>query len=243
MVTSSASRKPAAAARSRVREELTREILDAGRRQLGEVGSAGLSLRAVAREVGMVSSAVYRYFPSRDTLLTALIVDAYSAVAVTAEQAEQERLRTDLGGRWLATTRAVRVWALEHPQEYALIFGSPVPGYRAPEDTIDPAARIPLLLIGILRDAETAGFAVPTDGRVMPPSVLADLSALRETVSTTIGEQQLARAVMAWTQLIGSISFEAFGHLNNVIHDYAGYFDYQMAGVAAALGLPEPEDG
>jgi AcrR family transcriptional regulator len=235
------STKPARAARSRVREALTREILDAGRRQLGEVGSAGLSLRAVAREVGMVSSAVYRYFPSRDTLLTALIVDAYSAVAAAAELAERSRPRADLGGRWLATTRAVRTWALDHPQEYALIFGSPVPGYRAPTDTIDPAARIPLLLMGILRDAKAAGHPPPPGARVLPPSVRADLTALRESVAPTLGEEQLARAIMAWTQLIGSISFEAFGHLNTTIHDYAGYFDYQMTGIALTLGLPEPQ--
>jgi AcrR family transcriptional regulator len=233
--------KPAPAVRSRVRAELTREILDAGRRQLGEVGSAGLSLRAVAREVGMVSSAVYRYFPSRDTLLTALIVDAYSAVAGAAEQAERARPRADLGGRWRATVRAVREWALAHPQEYALIFGSPVPGYQAPPDTIDPAARIPLLMIGILREAEAAGHTPSSDDdRTIPPAVLADLAGLRSLAAPTLSEPQLARAVMAWTQLIGSISFEAFGHLNNVIHDYASYFDYQMAGVAAALGLPAP---
>lgn len=235
------STKPAPAARSRVREELTREILDAARRQLGEVGSAGLSLRAVAREVGMVSSAVYRYFPSRDTLLTALIVDAYSAVADAAERAERSRPRADLGGRWLATTRAVRGWALDHPQEYALIFGSPVPGYRAPTDTVDPAARIPLLLLGILRDAKDAGHTPLSVARAISPSVLADLTAFRENLATTLDEEQLARAIMAWTQLIGSISFEAFGHLQTTIHDYAGYFDHQMAGIALTLGLPTPD--
>ena len=122
-------------------EELTREIKDVARRQLGEHGSAGLSLRAVARELGMVSSAVYRYFPSRDELLTALIIDAYQAIADAAEHSESRVRRGDLAGRWLATARAMRRWAVEHPQEYALIFGSPVPGYQAPQDTIDPAAR------------------------------------------------------------------------------------------------------
>jgi AcrR family transcriptional regulator len=224
-------------ARARVREELTREIKDIARRELDAHGSAALSLRAIARDMGMVSSAVYRYFPSRDELLTALIIDAYNAVGNAAEQAESTIRRHDLSGRWMAAVIAVRQWALAHPQEYALIFGSPVPGYAAPSDTIDPAARIPLLLLGILTDAAGAGQVFQADGRRLPRSVRSDLKALREQVSPSLTEPLLGRAVMAWTQLIGSISFELFGHLHNVIHDYEAYFDYQMRGVCADLGL------
>jgi AcrR family transcriptional regulator len=222
-------------ARARVRLELTREIKDAARRHLADTGSAGLSLRAVARELGMASSAVYRYFPSRDDLLTALIIDAYAAAGEAAAVAEAAIARTELARRWVATGQGVRTWALANPQEYALIFGSPVPGYRAPADTIDPAARIPILLIAIVADAVAAGREAPE--RELPSAVLADLTALRALVAPTVGEATLARAMMGWTQLIGSISFELFGHLHNVIHDYAGYFDFQMGEVAAGLGL------
>ena len=152
-------------ARARVRAELTREIKSVARRQLAESGAAALSLRAVARELNMASSAVYRYFPSRDELLTALIVDAYDAVGAAAELDESGVRRTDFAGRWMAAARAVREWAVAHPQEHALIYGSPVPGYRAPLDTIDPAARIPLLLLHIVDDcAASAGC------RTVPPS-------------------------------------------------------------------------
>src|SRR3954471_18741253 len=106
-------------ARARARMELTNEIKEAARRQLREVGAGGLSLRAVARELGMVSSAVYRYFPSRDDLLTALIVDAYDSVADAAEEAEAAVPRGDVAARWMATCRAVRLWAVANPQEYA----------------------------------------------------------------------------------------------------------------------------
>src|SRR5215218_3368694 len=140
----------AASIRARVRAEMTEEIKAAARRHLA-IDGANLSLRAVARELGMVSSAIYRYFPSRDDLLTALIIDAYDALGAAAEQSEAAVDRADLLGRWLATCRAVRSWALANPHEYALIYGSPVPGYRAPEDTIPPATRIPLLLGAILR--------------------------------------------------------------------------------------------
>src|SRR4051812_22731750 len=164
-------------ARERVRAELTGEITAAARRQLATTGAAGLSLRAVARDLGMVSSALYRYFPSRDDLLTALIVDAYDAVGDVAEAADSAVRREDLMGRWRAVARAVRQWARDHPQEYALIFGSPIPGYRAPQDTVDPAARIPLLLLGIV----TAAVA-PADELALPRSVTRDLKRLRRQV-------------------------------------------------------------
>lgn len=223
--------------RARARDELTREIREAARRQLAEHGSDGLSLRAVARELGMVSSAVYRYYPSRDELLTALIIEAYDAVGAAAELAEAAVRRSDHAGRWLAMARAVRDWAGQHPQQYALIFGSPVPGYQAPPDTVDPATRIPLLLLGILNDASAAGRVAPPADRPIPRSVHRDLKALRTLVGADLPEHQLARAVMAWTQLIGSISFELFGHLKGAVVDYQAYFDYQMARIGQGLGL------
>src|SRR5882672_7397134 len=120
-------------ARARARAELTEEIKAVARRQLAEQSSAALSLRAVARDVGMVSSAVYRYFPSRDDLLTALIIDAYGSLGAGVTAAEGSVPRADLLGRWLAAAKAFRAWAGEFPHEFALIFGSPVPGYRAPQ--------------------------------------------------------------------------------------------------------------
>src|SRR5512141_3253049 len=110
-------------ARDRARAELTDEIKAVARRQLAEHGSAALSLRAVAREVGMVSSAVYRYFPSRDDLLTALIIDAYDAVGEQAEGAEAMAPDRSVVTRWLQVTEAVRAWALANAHEYALIYG------------------------------------------------------------------------------------------------------------------------
>src|ERR1700743_252717 len=92
----------AATARERARAELTREIKEEARRQLASSGAGGLSLRAVARELGMVSSALYRYFPSRDDLLTALIIEAYDALGAAAEKAAADVPRTDVRGRWVA---------------------------------------------------------------------------------------------------------------------------------------------
>src|SRR4051812_26619181 len=148
----------AQSARARARIEVTAAIKDEARRQLAAEGAAKLSLRAVARELGMVSSALYRYFPSRDDLLTALIIDAYDSVGEAAEAARDaaEEAGGDVAGpvrRWVAACEAVRRWALAHPHEYALIYGSPVPGYVAPDTTVPPASRVGLVLIGIVRDA------------------------------------------------------------------------------------------
>src|SRR5262245_59158214 len=109
--------------RARARAELTREILDVARGHLTRDGAAALSLRAVAREVGIASSAIYRYFASRDELLTALIVEAYDALGAAAEAAEARVERSDLRGRFVAACTGTRAWALEHPHEYALVYG------------------------------------------------------------------------------------------------------------------------
>lgn len=225
-------------ARQRVRAELTAEITDVARAHLAEHGADGLSLRAVARDLGMVSSALYRYFPSRDHLLTALIVEAYDAVGDAAERAAAAvEPSDDLAGRWLALATATRRWAVANPHEWALIFGSPVPGYRAPEDTIDPAARIPLLLIGLGQEAADRRRRPRTPPSPVPPAVSADLHRLRDATGATLDDHELARGIAAWTALVGTISFELFGHLNNVITDHEAFFAHQMEAVGRDLGL------
>ena len=144
-------------ARERARTEITQEILDAARGYLATDGAPALSLRAIARDLGMASSALYRYFDSRDALLTRLIIDAYDSLGAAAEASESVVDRADLAGRFTAICHAVRAWALAHPNEYALIYGSPVPGYVAPTDTVAPASRVTTLLMRILIDATTAG--------------------------------------------------------------------------------------
>jgi len=139
-------------ARDRVRRELTSEIKEIALAQLASGGGAALSLRAIAREMGMASSALFRYFDNRDALLTALIIDSYSSLAQAAETAEAQVHEGSIRDRWMAIAQGVRSWAVAHPHEYALIFGSPIPGYAAPPGTIAPASRVPLLLGDLLGD-------------------------------------------------------------------------------------------
>lgn len=219
-------------ARARARAELTAEILDVARRQLAEVGPTDLSLRAISRDLGMASSALYRYFPSRDALLTALIVEAYDELGVAVEEAEAAVDRDDLAGRWRTATRAARSWALAHPHQYALIYGSPVPGYEAPTDTIDPAGRVGIVLATILRDVPggRARAALPDT----PPDLLHDGL---EAVFGDAPPSLVAAGIRAWTALFGTISFELFGHYENVVADRAAFFDLAMARAAADAGL------
>jgi AcrR family transcriptional regulator len=221
-------------ARERAHAEVRAEIVNAGRRQLAETGAAGLSLRSVARDVGMVSSAVYRYFPSRDDLLTALIVEAYLSVGAAATRAESRAPRDDPAARWFALTRGTRRWALRNRHEWALIFGSPVPGYAAPQDTVDPALAIPRAMVAIASSVE----APPSDPWPMAPAVRADMELIASVLAPDFGVDRTARTVTAWTLLVGAISFELFGHLKNGVRDHARWFDHQMTVLARGLGIP-----
>ncbi|PZF92396.1 TetR/AcrR family transcriptional regulator [Micromonospora deserti] len=223
--------------RARVRAQMIDEIKAVARRHLATDG-ANLSLRAVARDMGMVSSAVYRYFPSRDDLLTALIIEAYDALGEAVEAADAAADRHDPRGRWFAVCRAARAWALAHPAEYALLYGSPVPGYAAPDDTIGPAQRPPLTLVGILRDGLTAGLLTPPPEAELPDPVRADLAELREAFFPDVPEALLARGMAGWTQLFGLISFELFGRINRSLAHRDAYFDHQTGLMADLIGLP-----
>lgn len=225
---------PAVGVRARARAEMIEQIKAIARAHLAEHGAAALSLRAVAREVGMVSSALYRYFASRDELLTALIVDAYDALGEAAEGAEQATAGRPFEQRWPLLAAAVRRWASGHPHEYALVFGSPVPGYAAPQDTVDPAARAPLVLLRLLADGVAAGEVDGEDRIETTRTMRQDLARLRDLVGG-VPDPVLVRGLHAWTQLFGLISFELFGHLHGVVDDHDAHFDLQVRRSGALL--------
>jgi len=240
-------------ARQRARAELTREIKDEARRQLAAGGSQQLSLRAVARELGMASSALYRYFPSRDDLLTALIIDAYDGLGEHAERAVAALPGSAIRGRWRACCHAVRDWAITYPHEYALIFGSPVPGYRAPPDTVGPASRGPAVLGGLLADAWSAragaipdgvapdGVApdgVAPDGVALPGELAQQARQLAVLIAPGVPPVIIARGLIAWTQLFGMVSFELFGQFTGVLEPADDFFGYAVNQLADQAGVP-----
>jgi AcrR family transcriptional regulator len=225
---------PPTTARERARAELTAEIADLARAQLATVGAAGLSLRAVARELGMASSAMYRYFASRDELLTRLIIDGYDALGAAAEQADDPAAPPT--ERWLSVCRATRAWALAHPHEYALLYGSPVPGYQAPRDTVPAATRVGAVLGGILGEAARAG-ALPPAAGVSTGTITPDVVKLLGGEHPALDDRVRARGLLAWSGLFGTISFEVFGHFVGSVTDPDAFFDDAMRDLAGLLGL------
>jgi AcrR family transcriptional regulator len=229
------------AARERTRAEITREILDAARRHLATDGASGLSLRAIARELGVSSSAVYGYVASRDELLTRLIVTAYDTLGSAAETQEAAVDREDLAGRWAAACGAVRGWALANPNEYALIYGTPVPGYTAPATTIAPAARVSSVLLGILRDIAAGRPTPATAEDDVPPDDREALAPARSIVGPEVPDTLLHQGLMAWAALFGTVTFELFGQLHGILGEQPGdreaYFAESVRRWAAQLGI------
>lgn len=249
---------PAQGIRAKARHQMREAILDAARAHLAENGAAGLSLRAVARDVGMVSSALYRYFDSRDALLTALIIDAYDSLGAQVEAAEAAVARDDLLARWRSVATTTRTWALADPHQYALVYGSPVPGYAAPQDTVGPATRVTRVLADLLvdvaassgsADGTTAGatsaHGEPRRHPVHGPAAEAVAAAVAPVATYSAGRvptDLLVRGVMAWTYLFGAVSFELFGQRHDVIAEDRSedFFVEEVHRLAVLLGLDGP---
>jgi AcrR family transcriptional regulator len=195
--------------RQQARERTEAQIIELGRRQLVTEGAGGLSLRAIARDLGMVSSAVYRYVASRDELLTLLLVDAYTeladAVDTARDAARDSTWRDDL----LAMAHAMRRWALAHPASWALLYGSPVPGYHAPpERTIGPGTRVIGTLLATVHDGVVAGDVRTSDPTGHPSSP--DFDQIRSEFGFPGDDAVLAKCFLMWAGVVGAISLEVF---------------------------------
>ena len=230
--------------RTQARQQVIAAIVAEGRRQLAIDGAAALSLRAVARELGMVSSAIYRYVANRDELLTLLIVGAYDSLGACVEADVASSKRGAPLTRWLSAACTIRTWALAHPHEYALVYGSPVPGYEAPEITIPAATRSTLALTSVVSDAHREGLLTTSERRPGRPPItdtglIADFDTLRSAIDMTVDDGTVLDALVAWSQLFGLVSFELFGQTANVITHHEALFVAATRRVATTLGLTE----
>ena len=224
--------------RQRQREATMAEIRDVARRQLAVTGAAALSLRAVAREMGLTAPALYRYYDDRDAILTALIVDGYTSLCDELEAARDAA--PDTGARIAGMSLAYRRWAVQHPHEYALVFGAPVPGYAAPEDgpTHEAGMRFGAIFLEVFAQvhATTHFPAPPADHRT--PGLDAALAAWKD------GPAPLPSGAMqvflgCWARLHGMISLEVFGHLQWVaLPQPEDLFRAHVATMMEELGLP-----
>lgn len=216
-----------------------RDIVRIGRAHLATEGAAALSLRAVARDLGVVSSAVYRYVESRDELLTLLVVDGYDELGDAVDAALAPIARGDHARRMVAIGRAVRAWALAEPATYALLFGSPVPGYEAPaERTTGPGTRVIRRLVEVWEDAWVAGELSLPDESVGPRRLARDLARIRRDLGITAPDTLVARGMLAWAALFGCVGFEVFGQYGpGTFTDPKDIFEHHLTALVATVGL------
>ncbi|WP_438486830.1 TetR-like C-terminal domain-containing protein [Streptomyces sp. S186] len=218
-------------------------IKAAARQILVKVGAGGLSPEAVAIESGLVVSEVEAVFPHRDDLLTALVIDAYNASGAAMERADQAARDTGAspGARLLAAARALRTWSFDYTAEFTLIYGSPVPGYHAPQETVPPASRTPEVLGGIIRAALQAGELTPPRRPLPGPTVL-----LPTAVEIFGGRPEapfsdlIERGIVLWSNLIGLLVFQVFSRTHDSVQDQAAFFDRAIAVAAEGVGLVVP---
>jgi AcrR family transcriptional regulator len=200
--------------RERYRAQVRTEIKEHAWEQIATAGASALSLNAIAKRMGMSGPALYRYFGGRDELITELVRDAYRSLADTFRQT------TGSGPDVTALAHALREWALADPQRYFLIYGTPVPGYHAPEDITAIAAEIMATLLDACAELPAATSAAPFDehleghrawagGHPAPPAVL-------------------RRALAFWTRLHGVLSLELAGHFTGMGFDPALLFAAEL---------------
>lgn len=225
--------------RQDARRRIERRIIDLGRRQLATDGAAALSVRAIARDLGMVSSAVYRYVASRDDLLTMLLLDAYTELADQVDEAAAAA-SDDWRARVRAIARAARGWAVREPARWALLYGSPVPGYHAPADrTVGPGTRVIAALLGAVDAGIAAGEVAAPPAAVSGPTAR-DFDGLRDEFGFTGDDAVLLRCLALWAGLVGAISLEVFGQYGpDTLRDVPTVFDGQVDVLLGTLTAPD----
>ena len=230
--------------RDRRREETTTDIKTTARAQLAAGGPTAISLRAIARQLGMTPSAVHYYFPGREALIDALIVDGWDSLA-TALRAHYEQARlVSAHQRWIAVTRAHRAWALEHPSEYLLLYGHTglrvTPG--ADRSIHQAMSKVMAVLFTMMSDAVAAGEIDTAQLRAATPAPLRQqLADWRETTDETAGlpEGALIACLIGYAQLHGAITLELIGRIPPQLQP-ATLFDLQMAHISGSLNAPPP---
>jgi AcrR family transcriptional regulator len=226
--------------RDRVRAATVTEIKDTARRILVTEGPDGLSLRAIAREMGMTAPALYRYFPSREDLITALIAQLYDELTATLEAARDAADPADARVKLAAASRAFRSWALAHPREFALLFGSPIPGIGAQSD--DSPANLASERFGQVFGALVAQiyqddpFPIPAEEE-MDPALRQQLQAWCAGLPVGLPPGAAQVFLSCWIRLYGMVAMEVFGHLEFALPDAEPLFEAELRDLADTLGF------
>ncbi|QWB24270.1 MULTISPECIES: TetR/AcrR family transcriptional regulator [Streptomyces] len=203
--------------RERYRAQVRTEVKEHAWEQIATAGASALSLNAIAKRMGMSGPALYRYFAGRDELITELVTDAYRSLADTF------RAASEAGPDVIALGHALRGWALADPQRYLLIYGTPVPGYHAPDDVTAISSEI----LATLLDA--CATLSPDTPATPPTSLDAHLEAHREwAAGHPAPPVALRRALAFWTRLHGVLSLELAGHFRGMGIDPAQLFAAEL---------------
>ncbi len=228
--------------RERTRAATIGEIKNLAWQQLAEVGAPALSLRAIATEMGMTSSALYRYFISRDELLNSLLVDGFASLADALEGAEAEIGNGAGAGGWLHLAAAHRRWALDHPTEYALVYGTPVAGLDSRSDECHAQMKrgVNVLFRCMMSGLARGDFDAKAMDATISPGLRERLQQWRTELGLDLPPAALAGCLFAWTQLHGAVSLELFGHLPIQFQPADELFDQQMRQVLVVLGASKP---
>ena len=220
-----------ATVRERYRAQVRAEVKQAALDQLAQAGPAGVSISAIGKQLGISGPGLYRYFASRDELLTELVVDAYGdladALAAAASHARGQDPRA-----WLkALARAYRSWALAQPHRYRLLFGPPLPGYDAhSQRLIDASWQAMHLLLGIFRELGDRAAAPPPP----PPQPLASqLAAWAQPHDPGTSPAAALGAVLIWSRLHGIVSLEIAGNFASMGIDPGQLFETELAALTS----------
>ena len=205
--------------RERYRDEVRADIKRLAEAQLAEVGPGGLSLTGIARELGMTGPALYRYFASRDALLTELIIDAYNDLAAALSAAPDAGLEGFL--------RAYRAWALAHPHRYRLLYQPPLPNFDANADEVVAAATGAMTLLISAVSAHRS--ARPRRGAPAPDALAHGFTQWAEATGVDASPEVVLEAVLVWSRLHGFVSLEVAGNLASMAPDADALFAAEVA--------------
>lgn len=221
--------------RERQHAAIRDEIKSMARTHMARDGAAALSLRAVAGDLGLSSAALYYYFPNRDALITDLIVEAYRALGAFIRGADRPDAAID--ARLEAAMLAYRSWAISHPAEYALIFGTPIPGYQGPAEVTAPEARAALASFGELFAIAYAQGRIAHDETPAPPTVVAHVEVWTQSIGQPIPLAALLAALRAWAMGHGMVGLELDHHLQPIIGDVPALYVFEMQRMLRELGV------
>ncbi len=229
---------------SRAHPDTTRSISiaaikDVAHRQMAEHGTAGLSLRGIARELGVTAPAIYNYFSRLDDLITALIVDAFVDLAEAMEAAEAGAPAGRCRPRATAMLEAYRRWAIEHPVDFQLIYGNPIPGYVAPAEITVPLARRPFMSVfrcfgEALASAE---LAIPAEYAAVPPAMAEHLAAWKEQSGIDMPDALVGLLMSGWARIHGMVMLELFQHIQPVVGDTGAFYRYEIDALMDRAGM------